>query len=163
MTRIADTIELIKPFQARRLVSFLGGPSITLYTSRPGWEVGKPTSDLWYRVAVERLLVTTVASPAFAPVRALAFAVGNKQFSEKILRGFLVDDPHSVDRVFGLDDAAKAPFVQSLDLLDPAAAIDDAATDRLATLLGSDLDVFRLLAAQVLAVHAVADFAGTQP
>jgi hypothetical protein len=161
MARIADTIELIKPLQARRLVEFLGSLSITLYTSHPGWEVGKPTSDLWYGVAVQRLHITTVASPAFAPVRALAFAVGNKQFSERILRGFLVDDPRSVDRVFRLDDAAKAPFVQSLDLLDPAGVVDDAATDSLATLLGSDLDVFRLLAAQVLAVHAVVNFAGT--
>ncbi|MEA2716848.1 MAG: hypothetical protein QOI99_1165 [Actinomycetota bacterium] len=163
MNRIADQVEIVKPRQARRLIEFLAGLSITLYTSRPGWERGKPTSDLWYKVGVERLQLSKAAAPVLTPVRALVFAIGSRQFSQRIFDGFLVNDKKSMERVFQLSDEAKAPFRRAISLLDPAAPIDDDATRTLEALLSSDLDIFNLLAAQVVAIHAVVHLGATAP
>jgi hypothetical protein len=160
MTAMAEQIEIKHLAVAHHLIEFLGGLSITLYTTHPGWDVGKPTSDLWYGVA-QRLQLSKAASPLLAPVRRLVFAAGNRQFSKRVFNGFLLSDPRSTERMFRLSEFEKRPFVDAIELLEPAAELDEAACRSLDLLLRSDLGMFNLLAAQVIAVHSLANLEAT--
>jgi hypothetical protein len=161
LSAMADDVAALKPVPTRRLVLFMGDLSITLYTSHPGWDVGEPTSELWHKVAVDRLHADRFDIPG---VRELILWLADRVFSGKIFDGFLLDDPDAVRSVLALDAEAKQPLRAGVELLDPATDIaSPAPLTLLETLFRSPHQVFRLLAAQATAVHAANDFGSAEP
>lgn len=158
---MADEVPSINLAATRRVVGFMGDLSITLYTNHPGWAVGKPTSDLWHKVAVERLHADRLD---VVGIRNLVRWVADRVFSRKIFDGFLLNDPSAVRQIFSLGDAEKRPLREGVQLLEPDADISSAAShDLLATLLDAPWEMFRLLGAQAVAVHAVSHFEVAEP
>ena len=146
--------------ETRRLLELVAQIAITLYTTNPTVELGKAIGELGHELIVRRLKVVGLMSNSL--VQGVLFPVVDRRFSEHIYRGFLVDSPDAVERVFQLDGQAKDDFRVGIRLLDPAQSVVTE-SDALRRLLGADgSDVSSLLAAQALAVHLVTEFETTR-
>lgn len=142
--------------ETRRLLELVAQVAITLYTTNPTLELGGAIGDLGHELIVERLRVVGLMSNSL--VQGVLFPVVDRRFSEHIYRGFLVDDPQAIERVFALDGAAKEDIRTCIALLDPDRPLG-AETEALHRLFAADdSDFSSLLAAQVMAVHLVTEF-----
>ncbi|HEX8645793.1 MAG TPA: hypothetical protein VF715_02755 [Thermoleophilaceae bacterium] len=149
---LVDTLSFARPRRSRAMLEFLANTTITNYINNC-WnaEVANLTSELWHRVLVEKLHVNllnrsllerTLISPAMA-----------RHFSTRVLGAAREFDAAMESQLFPLrgDDADAVREVAAR--LDPAADLL-AVEEQLARLLDSEVVLLRILAAEVLAVHA---------
>ena len=142
--------------ETRRLLELVAQIAITLYTTNPTLDLGRAIGDLGYELIVERLKVVGLMSNSL--VQGVMFPVVDRRFSELIYRGFLVDDPEAIDRVFQLDAAAKDDIRAGIRLLDPDQPVASETEALHRMFAAADSDFSSLLAAQALAVHLVTEF-----
>lgn len=158
---LGDKVSLLRPWRVKALLEFLSSATITNYINNCGDpRVAELTSDLWRRVLIDRLHVSVFNRP-FLERTVIAPAMA-RHLADRVLAGVLDFDRLSHGKLVEpfSDEAESARRV--IARLDPAVELGPAEDD-LARLLESDAVALRILAGQVLAVHAMADFDATQP
>lgn len=152
---LAGQISLTSMRKTQRVLELLGDLSITLYMNHCEMpEVITQTSELWYEVLKRRLRLDVVNRPALE--RLLIPIVANV-YSRRVLETALFTELQEPEHFFEAAADAKALFRRVIDLVDPARDVRPHADD-LAVLLGSEIALFRFLAALVLGIHSYASF-----
>lgn len=153
LTGLADRIRFHRPVLARRLLEFVASASVTNYILNcSSQKVAQLTSDFWFHVFIERLAVNRFANPyvdkwLIAPVAA-------RHMGERVVRSgvqFSVGGPTDTTSL-GQDE--KEDVRAALKCLDPAEPIEGN-WPSIMRCLGSKHLVWRVLAAQAIAVHAM--------
>jgi hypothetical protein len=158
---LAATISPLRPRRLRAMLEFLAHVTITTYVNHCSDEqVAELTSDLWRYVLVERLHVNVLNRPLFE--RTVIAPAMARHLATRVLDAAIGYDGPGQGSLLDLpeDDAASAR--RAIDGLDPAMDVGRLEAD-LARLLTSEIVAFRILAAQVLAVHAITTFDATAP
>jgi len=158
---LAATVSPLRPGRLRAMLEFLAHVTITTYVNHCSDEqVAELTSDLWRHVLVDRLHVNVLNRPLLE--RTVIAPAMARHLATRVLDAAIDFDRPANGSLLALpaDDAASAR--RAIDGLDPATDLAPLERD-LARLLDSQLVVFRILAAQVLAVHAMAAFEATEP
>jgi hypothetical protein len=161
---LADRISLLALGDLSNILEFLVELSITIYINHPEQEeVIHFTSELWYDIIKNHLHADLLNPGIFGErLERLIFQVAGRGFSRRLMDTALFTDLVPADQFFNLSDEERAPFLQVVNLVDPQTDIKPH-YDHLAYLLESDLILFNVLAAMVLAIHAYQDFAGIDP
>jgi hypothetical protein len=161
LTDIADGVSFRHPFESRAVLEFLANATITTYVNHcSDAGVAQLTSDLWRRVLVDRLRVNVFNRPLLE--RTLISPILAHHFSSRVTGAALGFDRRPASPLLPLRPDLAEAIAEVIPLLDPAA--DPApAVKGLARLLESDLVIFRILAAEVIAVHAIAGWSAMQP
>lgn len=136
-----------------RILRFLGDISITIYINHPqDDEVIQRTSRLWRRVLRRQLrlhqLLFLLRGPIVGHVQAIVAA--------RTLRTALVTELGDPDAFFRQDTQQRQRFLRTVPLVHPDSDLKSAEQRAdLAALLNSPVVLHRVLAALVLAIHAV--------
>lgn len=159
MQELIGRLRWTRPKEAARILGFVLDLTITIYVNhceRP--DVVEQTATLFHSLAVERLhLDKVVLGAAFERV---VFRVVAAVFADRLLQWMLLEGEGGPARFFARPPAERAPITQAAAWLDPASAPDPAA---LRAMFASEIPVMRGVATLVVAVHAGADLARTQP
>lgn len=154
---LADRVTQVPVGRTSRLLKTLADASITIYINHPeGRGVAERTSELWKGVLRDRLRLhrRRWLEPAVFPLLSAVF-------SRRILETALLDQRPEL--FFGADPAMRARFARAVPLVAPSHPVEEAMVPDLAALLESPVRLHNVLAALVVAVHAVADFEATEP
>jgi hypothetical protein len=164
LNELADGFGLSALPSLRKTLEFLIRLSITIYINHPEQEdIVRQTTDLWYKILIERLHLNLFRTDLFGKrIERVLFQIVGRAFSGRLMKTALFTDYVPVDRVFNLSEPERERFRQSVILVDPQTDIHDHADD-LQALLDSDIVLFNILAAMVLAIHAFSDFGAHQP
>ena len=146
----------LPPFGRRgRVLRFLGDLSITIYINHPDDdEVIRRTSLLWRRVLRGRLrlhrLLFLMRGPILGHIQAI--------ISARTLRTAVLAEIQDPDALFHQSAEARERFLRIVPLVDPGEKVGtDAQRADVAALLESEILIHRVLAALVIAIHAVRD------
>ena len=163
LNELADRFGLSALSSLRKTLEFLIHLSITIYINHPEQEdIVRQTTDLWYKILIERLHLNLFRTDILGRrVERVLFQIVGRAFSHQLMKTALFTDYVPVDRVFDLSESERECFKQSVILVDPQTDIHDHVDD-LQALLDSDIVLFNLLAAMVLAIHAFCDFGAHQ-
>jgi hypothetical protein len=159
MDQISREVGLPPIWRKGRVLRFLGDLSITIYINHPGdQEVIARTSALWQRILRRRLRLQQLLFLVRAPI------IGHLQaiLAGRTLRTAVLADLQDVNVFFRQTAEQRARFLRTAPLVDPRASIGSAQQqDDLVGLLESPIYLHRILAALVIAIHAVVEPAAT--
>jgi len=148
------------PFGRRgRVLRFIGDLSITIYINHPeDKEVIAWTSAFWNRVLRERLRLHQLGFLVRAPVLGHLQAIMATRALQTIVLGGL-EDPNAI---FRQRPDERKRFLRMVRHVDPGTRIDSEGERKdLEALLESTILPHRILAALIIAIHAVANPTGT--
>jgi hypothetical protein len=164
LNELVDRIGLRALGDLPNILEFLINLTVTIYINHPEQEeVIQHTSDLWYDI-LKNHLHADLFNTGFLGKKFenLIFQAVGRGFTRRLMDTALFTDFVPADQFFDLPDEEQARFLQVIDLVDAQTDIESYLDD-LADLLESDLILFNILAAMVLAIHAYQDFARTDP
>jgi hypothetical protein len=159
---LASAMSLTSPVDFVNSLSFILDLAITFYINYCDLEITtQRTSDLFYQLFKVRLHIDVLNVPVLgAALEPLLVQVVSRGYSSRLVD--MLAELVPLDKQFNLAPADLARFQRLLPFLDPATDIA-ALADDLAAFLQSDVLLFNVLAALVLAVHAYRDFTGSEP
>jgi len=159
MRELSGRIGLSSLGELPNALEFIIDLSITIYINHcdePG--IVQRMSDLWYEVLVNRLhmdlLNTGILGPGFEK---LIIEIVARAFTGRLLDTLLFTELVPAERFFNLTAAEKERFRRVALLSDPSTDLVSAADD-LAYLFNSDIVLFNIVAALVVAIHAFVQF-----
>lgn len=156
---LAREARLTAPRLTSRALDAMAEVSAAIYVHHcDRHEVVRRTSDLWYRVLVERLHLRGLLPP---PLERVFLGVVGAVFSRRVADTPLFSEG-GADRLFSLPAVERARIRRVAAFTDPECDLAPAEDD-LVALLGSDVLACSVPAGLVLAVHAYWDPEGTEP
>jgi hypothetical protein len=154
LDRLSRQVGLPPIWRRGRVLRFIGDLSITIYINHPDdEEVIKRTSALWRRVLRRQLHLNRLLFLLRAPILGHLQAI----IAVRTLRTAILADVQDPEAFFRQGPEDRQRFLRTVPLVDPATEIGMEAQRDLARLLSSPLLPHRILAALVIAIHAVRD------
>lgn len=160
LLQLSDAVRFRAPRQSRRVLEAMAEVSIPLYIRHcDDATVTEQTAGLWKRVLRSRLklhlLVPKMLDPVLVPVVSSVFA-------RRIGETALLADVQPATVFFSRPPEERDRFLRVVPLVEPSAPIEDAIGD-IGALLDSDVALFGILGALVLAIHSQANAERTRP
>lgn len=142
-----------------RILRFLSDLSITIYINHPErQDVAEHTSELWYHVLKQRMHLGSRVSRVLSW---LIFRIVAVVFSRRALDTALLSELQSPEAFFRQSDEQRKRFRRTVDLIEPEASLEgNSRREDLAYLLTSDVLLHNILAALVIAIHAIKNPSG---
>ncbi|HEX8690077.1 MAG TPA: HEAT repeat domain-containing protein, partial [Solirubrobacterales bacterium] len=155
LLELADLVALHRPRTLKPLLEVLSSVTITNYINNCGdSEVAEQTSALWRRIFHERLHLNRLNRPFLE--RSVVVPIAARHFAQRVLGGATGFD-EGKDGLLPLRAEQRQQVRAAVEGLDPAIPFDRIEAD-VAQLGESDVLIFRILAAQAIAVRAIVDF-----
>jgi hypothetical protein len=159
LLELSDAVSLLRPRALKPLLEFLASITITNYINNCGnGEVADLTSALWRRVFHERLHLNSLNRPFVE--RSVVVPVAARHFAERVL-GAAIDFDRKGEDLLPLPEEQRRRVLSAVEGLDPSVPLERMADD-VVRLAESELLIFRILAAQVIAIRAVDDFGSVE-
>ena len=158
---LVEQLSWTSPIEAGRILTFVLDLVITIYVNHcDRADVVQNTSDLFHHLAVDRLHIDSLTAGSM--LERIVFKVVSSVFADRLLRWMLVSADDDTGAFFAKPPAERQVLVQASALLAPTADVQ-AAEALLLGMLRTDVNVVRGTATLVLAIHALAQPAATEP